>query len=188
MKLVVLFVFACLTAVAKEPAVQISKDPLSSEQIAIYKDFLAGFGDEDKDHRFVLNLVDTTIPLSINASDRDGCASDIVANGGLAGIVVHRFPAEMKSADLRLVDRKHKVSDPGDAIRRGAPVENAVVAGFASAILTFSEIAFDKQHRTAAFSYSFVCGRLCGHGGLVIYELQNGKWSRSKRDCASWIS
>lgn len=188
MKLVVLFVFAYLAAVAKEPVQQISKDPLPSEQIAIYKDFLSAFAGEDKDHRFVLNLADTTIPLTISASDRKGCASDVMTNDGRSSAAVHRFPAEMNGTDVRLVDRKHKISDPSDAIRHGAPVENAVVGGFSSAIFTLSEIAFDQRHQTAAFSYSFVCGRLCGRGGLVIYELRDGEWKRSKRECGFWIS
>jgi hypothetical protein len=103
---------------------------------------------------------------------------------------VHKLPAELsKAGKINLVDpKKHKLKDPGAAIHNGTSVDQAVTAGFASGLFTFSEIVFDSDHKLAAFRYSFVCGILCGNGGTVIYELKDGKWSPTKRRCSSWIS
>lgn len=189
-KLSGLFFFVVLTAIAQKPTVPLSTQPLSADQVAIYKDFLSAYQSEDKDLKFVLNVAATTVPLLIEDSDLKGCARGIAKrDAAAAGMSVHRLPAELEGAKAHLVDAKtHKINDPGDAIRKGQPVDNAVDAGFRAGLFTFSEIAFDSRHQLAAFSFSFHCGRLCGHGGLVIYELRNSKWSRSKRDCGGWVS
>jgi len=190
MKFPVLLLLAALAAPAQESPIQVSDKPLSSDQIAIYKDFLGTYTSEEGDHKFVLNVADTTVPLSIDNSDRNGCARGITrADIALTQVSVHRLPAELNNAKVRLVDSgKHRINDPGDAIRRGRPVDDAVDAGFRAGIFTFSEIAFDHEHQMAAFLYSFRCGRLCGHGGLVVYQMRLGKWHRSKHECGGWVS
>jgi hypothetical protein len=51
-----------------------------------------------------------------------------------------------------------------------------------------SEIAFDKEQGRALVSYSFVCGSLCGSGGVWLFEKVDGVWKKSERVCGGWIS
>jgi hypothetical protein len=78
--------------------------------------------------------------------------------------------------------------DPHDRIANGESVESAVDAGFAHGLLTFSAISFDESRTTAAFTYSFVCGRLCGNGGVVLFKKSSHGWTKSKRSCGGWVS
>ena len=90
---------------------------------------------------------------------------------------------------VHLVDpKKWRPNDPGDLISKGQPVDAAVDAGFSAGLLTFSAVIFDDAHKTAAFTYSFVCGRLCGNGGALIFNKTSKGWVQSKHSCGSWIS
>jgi len=81
-----------------------------------------------------------------------------------------------------------KPSDPRDAIARGKSIEAAVENGFAKGLYAFSAIAFNASHTTAALSYSFVCGMLCGNGGVVVFNKTNRGWVKSDENCGIWIS
>ena len=90
---------------------------------------------------------------------------------------------------VHLVDPKEwHPDDPGNLISKGQSVESAVDAGFSAGLLTFSAVTFDDSHKTAAFTYSFVCGGLCGNGGAVIFKKTSKGWIQSKRSCGGWIS
>jgi hypothetical protein len=90
---------------------------------------------------------------------------------------------------VHLVDPdKWSARDPHDLMAQGQAVESAVEGGFAEGLFTFSAIAFDEAHSTAAFTYSFVCGALCGNGGTVIFKKTQNGWSQSDNQCASWMS
>jgi hypothetical protein len=163
-----------------------SSEALSADRMEIYRDFLHGYNNGSKS---VLNVSQLTVALSPDESDQKGCLSKF-SSEDLAIPSVHAFSGDaFPGLAVRLVDPKtHKISDPGDAIRDGVPVDQAVQRGFAAGLFTFSEIAFDASHTHAAFSFSFVCGGLCGHGGTIVYELSNGKWKQSKEQCGRWIS
>jgi hypothetical protein len=105
-------------------------------------------------------------------------------------MTVHVFSEGAFPKDsVRLVDPdKHKLRDPGTSIREGQSVDDAVDAGFAAGLFTFSEIVFDNSHTHAALSYSFNCGSLCGHGGTVVFTKEGNRWKRAKHDCAYWMS
>jgi hypothetical protein len=189
------FLLLCLTtfAVAQQTTPpKLSATPLTTDQIAIYSAFLADYQSGSKTS---LNVANTTEPfqpdtdpmLSDSKNDRDSCLRSFPAH--VSATEIHLLPDVLTNVHVRLVDpAKHKIADPGDSIRRPQDVDAAVEAGFAAALMTLSEIVFDTQHGFAAFSYSFVCGRLCGNGGTVIYERHNGGWKRSARRCSSWIS
>jgi len=104
--------------------------------------------------------------------------------------MVYTIPASaFDGLDVLLVDpRTHQKRDPGDAIRNGQPVDDAVDAGIAAGIFTFSETIFNSDHTRAAFTYSFVCGGLCGNGGTILFQRKNGKWIREQNRCGSWES
>ena len=90
---------------------------------------------------------------------------------------------------VRLVDPSGwSPHDPGELIAKGQSVESAVDSGFDHGLATFSAVVFDESHTKAAFTFSFVCGRLCGSGRTVIYELTPTGWIESSKQCGSWIS
>ncbi len=90
---------------------------------------------------------------------------------------------------VRLVDSdKWSPQDPSVLIAEGQSVESAVEAGFAHGLLTLSAISFDESHTTAAFTYSFVCGALCGSGGPAIFKATPDGWVQSDKQCGGWVS
>jgi hypothetical protein len=187
MSLSLLLLCGCTLAVAQQTlSPVISNEPISAERIALYRDFLTSYSNGSS--ATVLNISDRTDPFRPEDDDRTGCLKHFNA-ADLDTKVIHRFSADsFPSRKYRIVDPEtHKKSDPGDAIRRGEAVDNAVEAGFAAGILTFSEVIFDPSHTHAAFSFSFVCGGLCGHGWTVLYQKQNHTWRQMKANCSHWI-
>jgi hypothetical protein len=166
---------------AQSPGPSVS--PLGPDQTAIYRAFFASYS---KGNKLPISVSNVTDPFEPDDMDRKGCAKNFPART----VEVHRLPTDMLAGlPAKLVDpRLHEKKDPGDAIRQGQSVDDAVAAGFRAGIFTFSEVAFNSSHDRAAFSYSFVCGTLCGHGSVVIFKLQRGKWVQEKDTCAHWIS
>jgi len=182
----------CVTAIirAQQPSPpKLSTNPLTKDQIAVYRAFLADYNSGSKSP---LNVANITDPFDSNTdsdekSGRDSCLRAFPHH--ISASEVHLLPGEFASAKIRLVDpTKHKFADPGDYIHSPQDVDSAVEAGFAHGLMTLSEVVFDTPHGFAAFSYSFTCGRLCGNGGTVIYQLRRGRWERSARRCSSWMS
>jgi len=169
----------------KEKPVPISTQPVDQERLAIYQTFLAShFG---KDSKAGLNISQTTSPFRPGDYDAKGCLAGFQPDD-LKVSAVHSFGADAFPGQHLVDPAKHKARDPEDAIKHGQTVDKAVEEGFVHALFSFSEIVFDASHTHAAFSYSLYCGRLCGNGGTVVYELTNGKWQSSSRSCGFWIS
>ena len=167
-----------------------SGEPISAERMVIYQDFLSHYQDEDGSKKtFVLNLAQTTVAFEPESGDRLTCLKHFTQDE-LMSSPPHMFrPTDFQNRSIRIVDpKKQQIHDPGEAINKGQSVDDAVSAGFASAIFTLSEIVFDASHTHAAFSYSFHCGALCGDGGDIVYELKSGKWKKSGDACGMWIS
>jgi hypothetical protein len=92
-------------------------------------------------------------------------------------------------AYVRLVNPEQwHPTDPEDLMSKGQSVESAVDAGFAGGLMTLSTIVFDRSHETAAMTYSFVCGSLCGNGGSVIFRKTPAGWVQIENVCGTWIS
>jgi hypothetical protein len=163
-----------------------SPDPLTAEQMSIYRQFLA---DYDNGAKAVLNVAQITRTFEADDGDLAGCMKTFNKDNSRA-MIVHSFQQDSFPADkVRLVDpEKHVIHDPGTAIRQGQSVDDAVKAGFAEGLFTFSEIVFDSTHTYAALDYSFHCGSLCGHGGTVVFHKVGEKWKKAKVGCGSWIS
>jgi hypothetical protein len=168
----------------------VSKVPISSERLGIYRDFLEFYShSRSRVSKAALNVSQTTSSFSPDDMDRGGCLKGFEAENPRM-LVLHTLSsvAFPKSA-VRLVDpATHKVRDPEEWMQRGEDADRAVSAGLAAGLFTFSEIVFDASHAHAAFSYSFHCGRLCGDGGVTIYEKKNGKWKPSETSCARFVS
>ena len=177
--------FNCVSTKAQNAvAPSITTAPLGTAQLAMYRDFLATWNAGAKT---ALNVASTTEPFAPLDDDLKGCLRQFPK---VHHAMVYTIPASaFDGLDVLLVDpRTHQKRDPGDAIRNGQPVDDAVDAGIAAGIFTFSETIFNSYHTRAAFTYSFVCGGLCGNGGTIIFQRKNGKWIREKNRCGSWES
>ncbi len=175
----------CLVGVHAQSAPKpvLSTAPLTTDQVEIYRDFLGSYNSGSKT---VLNIAQTTEPFRASDDDRKDCLTAFKPEN-LNTPSVHQFSKDaFPKEKVRLIDPEtHKIRD---AIRSGESVDAAVNAGFVEGVFTFSEIAFDSSHSHAAFSYSFVCGGLCGNRGIVTYELDHNKWKQMKTQCTRWIS
>ncbi len=192
----VALLLTCQSATSKTQKPVKSTDPLSADEIAIYKAVLRTYsGDKDVN----LNVAATTYPLDPNAHttgfDQPECLKGVeLENLSSASNSYHELPADvLPSKGMRLVDPKSQAiivrsNDPSNTIRKGEPVKDAVEAAFSTALFSMSEIAFDKGHHFAAVRYSFWCGSLCGHGQTLVFENVNGEWRNANRNCGNWIS
>jgi hypothetical protein len=178
---------------AEETKPKVSQIPLTAEQLAVYRTVLQGWMNDGPS---AINLAVETVPLPTSGVfDASACSKGLDLEPVLPADV-HRFRAEdlpqVGSGKINLVDpeRQRKEvaeNDPGKAIREGRSVDEAVRNGFAHGLVTLSEIRFDKEHKRAIVSYSFVCGSLCGNGGAAVMEKIDGGW-RLKSSCSDWIS
>ena len=66
-------------------------------------------------------------------------------------------------------------------------IDDSVKQAFQTGLFTLSEIVFDKEHRRAVVTYSFVCGTLCGNGDTLLLKKVGQHWRVAKR-CGGWIS
>lgn len=182
-----------------EPKPVLSKDPLTAEQVQIYRAFLAGYTHKEETD---LNIANTTMPFSSAYYDNT-CLKGFSVPKTSAPVTIHQITeAVALNARMHVVDpaqqgKKVKENDPGELLRQRAeehqPVqENEIEAGvkkaFAAGLFTFSEILMNKQHTRAVLQYSFVCGRLCGHGNTVIFRKVAGKWEFAQQCGGGWIS
>jgi len=90
---------------------------------------------------------------------------------------------------VHLVDPNNwSPNDPEKLIANGQSVDTAVKNSFNSGLGSFSAIAFNKSHTLAAFSFSFVCGSLCGNGRIVIFKRTSTGWVQADKQCGGWVS
>ncbi|HKD81668.1 MAG TPA: hypothetical protein VKH81_18390 [Candidatus Angelobacter sp.] len=179
----------------------LSKDPLTAEQIAIYRTFLENYVGAPPP----LHLANRTEALPIDEADDSTeddsdarCLKDFkklkLVNEKEAGTVVHTLDPSLATKDhIILVDPdaqgiQVKANDPSKTMREGKTSEDAVNQAFATGLLTMSEIVFDQRHRVAIMSFSFWCGRTCGHGAVLLFKKTGKRWKISKRPCVEWIS
>jgi hypothetical protein len=181
-----------LLAFADDGLPTVSQSKMDADQLAVYQVFLNSYNNRTKAQ---LNLSQVTSTFNLAARENDSCLRGIKFDTeSRADSVVHRFdlqtplPSFVRLVDPQEQEKVVRQNDPGDAIRQGKDVKDAVEMGFTAGLMTLSEVAFDKTHRYAAMSFSFVCGGLCGHGSTVVFEKRNGDWKQLKRRCGGWVS
>ena len=80
---------------------------------------------------------------------------------------------------MKVIESHEPVSD--------SDLDKSLNTAFSTGLLTFSEIVFNKKHTRAILEYSFFCGRLCGHGDIVILKKVRKHW-KVKEICGGWVS
>jgi hypothetical protein len=178
----------------------LSKDPLTADQIAIYRTFLENYGGAPAP----LHVANRTEALPIDESDHssegdsdDPCLKNLkklkLVNEKDVGTIVHTLDPSLAIKDrVVLVDPdiqeiQVKANDPSKTMKEGKTSDEAVNQAFATGLLTMSEIVFDQHHRAALMSFSFWCGRSCGHVAVFLFKKTGKKWKMSK-PCAFGIS
>jgi hypothetical protein len=165
--------------------------PLSADDVAIYSSILHHWNSKS---RGMLNVSNRTFPIDRVFSDCS-CLKDIephsIANAARSFHVLTR--AVLSGQNIRLVDASTQAAvvrsnDPSNSIGHGKSVEEAVSRAFSSGLFSLSEVAFDGDHRRALVSYGFVCGSLCGSGGVWLFEKVDGVWRKSEHTCGGWVS
>ena len=167
--------------------------PLSLEQLAVYQVVLKRYmtGDEG-----ALNLSIRTVPVDDEGPFGGHDCLKGMSMEPLQPKVVHSFRSDdvtrLGFPAVHLVDpdqrsKKVKENDPGKAIRKGVPVDDAVKNGFANALFSLSEVWFDKAHEHAIVSYRLWCGGLCGNGGSLVLVKKKDGWS-VQTQCGGWVS
>ena len=156
----------------------LNKTPLSDDQLEVYRTFLRTYSIDSKQQH--LNLANRTRPLDLRKEKLDEkCLKGIeLDNEAEAETTFHILdPKFAPHGNITLVD-------PGKQRASIANHDSAVEFG----LLTLSEVAFNKNHKYAAMSYSFFCGGLCGDGSILVFANISGKWVRTDRSCWGWIS
>ncbi len=168
-----------------------SADPFSADDVAIYRGILERWNSGSPG---LLNVSNRTYPIERELSDC-GCLKGIELQSIMnAAKSFHILTTDLlPGKNIRLVDADRQVvvvrnNDPSKSIREGESVETAVNGAFPTGLFSMSEVAFDKRHRRALVSYSFVCGSLCGSGGVWLFEKVDGVWKKSDRVCGGWVS
>ena len=159
-----------LGAVAQEngPKPKVSDAPLTTEQIAVYR---AVLGVYLKGSDRVLNLANVTDSLDV-ADTACVRGLDAQVTKGSASIVHRIAPSFVADTKIVLVDSDRqqatiKDNDPQNLMRKAIDdhqkitdeqLDRSIKSAFDTGLFTLSEIAFDREHRRAVVSYSFVCG------------------------------
>ena len=164
------------SAQADEPKPTVSIDPLSTEQVAIYRAALADF---KPSRGRTPQLANITVPLRRQYTAFENCVASIREPSEQdPPQPVHRLDSSVVAGmDLPLVD-------PWEVpqMRHGPPDPKAPHLG----LLTLSEIAFDPEHLHAIVTYDFNCGGLCGHGKMLALTKSGEGWKISKI-CGRWM-
>jgi hypothetical protein len=172
------------------PAANVSRRPLSRDQLAIYRDFLSHYEEYEEQLSNLLGMQPVTIPFAFDTLSRhryvygpNGCLHNLKLEP--QSDTVHRLPPEiMQFGNLDSISRRiaaaGKTYSPPQATKGIGP------DGWVLTKFTLSEIIFDVTHQYAAFNFSANCNCLGGQGGTILYQLQGGEWKRSKVFCAAW--
>jgi hypothetical protein len=202
---ILLFSFSlfCTALPSEEPT--LSKEPLTNEEIAIYREVLQHIQEMEEaklDHQ--INLADRTEPIDQAAVFNDQCLRGnpmevkgkfVPAEGPIitfpkpgknALLIIHKFDASVLSnlkAVLVDLDRQRKKVDAIKVPDRTP--EDFTGPNCQAGLFTLSEILFDEGRQYAAVHYSVYCGKRVGYGATEILKKDGGKW-KIFRACNVW--
>ena len=181
------------------PKAKVSSDPLTEEQIAVYRTVFDSYSNGSN---ATLNVADQTETLDLS-EDKDCLKGIDLDPGNTSTSVVHRLDNRVTKMKKNIVlvngelqQKRVEENDPQKLMKRAIDggervtekqLDGSLREAFATGLFAFSEIAFDKRHQHAVLAYSFVCGGLCGHGNTIVLRKVGGKW-KQRKTCRSWIS
>ena len=163
-------------AQADEPKPSVSNNPLTADQVAIYRAALADFKPIPGSPPRLANI---TVPLRRQHMAFENCVAGIRKPSEQdSHASVHRLnSAVVAGTTLPLVDPWQVPQ-----MRLGPRDPKDPHLG----LLTLSVIVFDSDHSHAIVNYDFNCGGLCGHGKMLALAKSGEQWKISK-SCGGWI-
>jgi hypothetical protein len=173
----------------------LSPRPLTAEQVAIYRVVLQEYKDDSP-----LHLANRTDPfeLEIFEANKSRLQSEGILLNMAKRSVFHDLSRDVElDPRVVLIDPGKreivKKNDPTDLLRNlfngQPPVDRCDLDklearyAFATEMITFSEIAFNKQHTRAALWESISYSRLEGESCMMVLKKVRGKWKMSTTGC-----
>lgn len=195
MTIVFLSISFCAVSQDDSPKPPVSDEPLTTEQIAVYrvvlKNYLKGWDG-------ALNLANMTEPF-----DQLGkaCLKGMRLGHATIPPMTHKLePSLVSNTKIVLVDPERqeaaiKDNDPQNLMKKAMDghdkvteqLDESLKQAFQSGLFTLSEIVFDREHHRAAVAYRFVCGMLCGNGNTVVLKKEGQDWKVTKK-CFGYVS
>jgi hypothetical protein len=190
--------FMCAVAQDKTPKPKVSDEPLTAEQMAVYRAVLQEY---PKGSDGALNLANRTEPLERSDLEEE-CIKGIELEPKNSVGVVHKLDASVAfgpkivQVDPDRQEQQVEENDPQKLLKSAIDdheqvtnkqLDDSAKKAFETGLFSLSEIQFDKQHTRAVVAYSFVCGGLCGNGNTLVLKKVGQKWRVSKR-CGGWVS
>ena len=176
----------------------LSKDPLTADQIAIYRTFLAYFAVGSTPLHLINKTVALPLPDPSESEDDDPeidpCLKGLtLVNRKEAATLVHMLDRSLAiKGRVVLVDPDSqegqiKADDPSKTMDQGKTSEAAKPAS-ATGFMELSEILFDRSHRGALMIASFSCGHTCGFVAVFRFKKTRHQWKMFKEPCAGGVS
>ena len=190
----IVFLSASICAVSQHdsPKPPVSDEPLTTEQIAVYRvvlrDYLKGSDGS-------LNLANVTEPF-----DQLGkaCLKGMRLGHATMPTITHKLePSVVSNTKIVLVDPERQETaieenDPQNLMKKAIDdhekvtseqLDESIKQAFQSGLFTLS----DKEHHRAAVAYRFVCGMLCGNGNTIVLRKDGRDWKVTKK-CFGYVS
>jgi len=180
----------CLYSV-KSYAVEANEQATTRNDVAeIYTIFLEEWSGKNQS---MFNLAKSADPVPENGVNQEFYSANC---GGITN--VRKLPSySMNDLSSIVVNLPHvhvidprtwRTVDPSVLISKGQSVRSAVERAYSNGLMTLSSVTFDEQRDVAIFAYTFICGSLCGNGGVLIFRKTAKGWIRDKSDCVSRVS
>jgi hypothetical protein len=152
-----------LVALSQEdaPKAKVSSDPLTEEQIAVYRTVFDSYSNGSN---ATLNVADQTETLDLS-EDKDCLKGIDLDPGNTSTSVVHRLDNRVTKMKKNIVlvngelqQKKVEENDPQKLMKRAIDggervtekqLDGSLREAFATGLFAFSEIAFDKRHQHA---------------------------------------
>jgi hypothetical protein len=219
MRYIIFMWLACLLMLnaaepSKQPNPQLLTDPLTSEEIAIYREVLqysmkkdqvlyvanktaprnqsdifpecfAKINPRKTGMEFKLNEFQFIYPMSIHTQSIHTLDASVTSNLG-AVLVDPDKQQKLMEEIAKLLRNKTKFSKQVFN-RKLHDLDKQSIQSIHAGLFTLSEILFDKERQYAFVVYTFDCGGLCGGGSTYILKKENGMWKISTT-CGTWMS
>jgi hypothetical protein len=175
---------------------ELSTQPLSADQIAVYQEFLRSYDANFRRNMQLQNYDQTakahmaTYTSQLGPAEfpvllkLHGCLTDLGSVVG--GESIHLIPNSLIPADMDLVDPATQRAKDRQERAQKAEAPSSGLKTDTAGYLDLSEIVFTSDRRLAVFRYSYTSGGQGGTGGFEMYELEHSHWVQSRsRHCGS---
>jgi hypothetical protein len=137
-------------------------------------------------------LIDERLDSAPGVSDKEisECLEGVDFRLGSLPTLKSLRGATFKRKGVRVVDGATWKADDeqlNNSVAQGEFHDADLQRAFAHALSSFSQIRFDKDERLALFTFSRVCGELCGSGSTILMKKDTEGWKVTKT-CRQWMS